>query len=600
MTQNASENLWAKVLVGIITLIIGCAIWAYVAGGIFLTINGKKFDEATITTLYQYWYYYGNSKKVSSQLIISICGAAIIVFGPVIGLIFAPKTRKLFGDAKFASRQHIKDSGLLGNQGIIVGMAKGHYLTLSNSLHAFLSAPTRGGKGVGIVIPNLLSWAGSVVVLDIKGENWNITSKYREKHGQKCFLFSPMAKDMKSHRYNPLSYISDNPYFRIDDVQKIANMFFPDDKKSNVIWTATPRSLFMGIVLYLLETPGKPVTIGQVLRETLHDEDVAKRFSQKIKFRELGEKIKQANSATARNKAEYHYREITNNNEVEPEKHPEIGDAAAWFKNHVDYKDAIQELDNDDQIISQILSQQNVDPEIGIGKSLSPSCKMGLNAFISISAETTRGGIIGGFRAALELWQNPLVDTATSDNDFDLRDIRKTPTSIYLYVQPGDLTSIGPLLNLFFQQLIDLNTRELPERNPDIKHECLLLMDEFTSIGAIPILSKGISFIAGYGLRMLPIIQSPSQLSEVYGKEAALNFQTNHALHIIFPPKPTETKVAQEISEALGYQTVKGKSKTTPRGFFGKGQGNGSHNESDQRRALLLPQEITNLGKKTV
>ncbi len=112
--------------------------------------------------------------------------------------------------------------------------------------HAIISAPTRSGKGVGIVIPNLLSWPDSVVVLDIKQENWDITSGFRSIHGQECYLFNPAASDYKTHRYNPLAYISQDPNFRIDDIQKIANMLFPDKPGTDTIWTATPRSLFLG------------------------------------------------------------------------------------------------------------------------------------------------------------------------------------------------------------------------------------------------------------------------------------------------------------------------------------------------------------------
>ncbi|MGC6756741.1 type IV secretory system conjugative DNA transfer family protein, partial [Escherichia coli] len=83
-----------------------------------------------------------------------------------------------------------------------------------------------------------------------------------------------------------------------------------------------------------------------------------------------------------------------------------------------------------------------------------------------------------------------------------------------------DLERLAPLINLFFQQVIDLNTRELPEQNPDLKYQVLMLMDEFTAMGKVNILSKGISYVAGYGLRMLPIIQSPAQLRETYGHDA--------------------------------------------------------------------------------
>jgi type IV secretion system protein VirD4 len=188
---------------------------------------------------------------------------------------------------------------------------------------------------------------------------------------------------------------------------------------------------------------------------------------------------------------------------------------------------------------------------------------------------------------------NPLIDAATSANDFDLRMVRKRRMSIYLGVTPDNLERMTPILNLFFQQLIDLNTRELPAQNPDIKYSCLLLMDEFTAIGKINTLSKGIAYMAGYGLRMLPIIQSPSQLIDTYGKEAAQTFMTNHALNIIFPPKASETQTARDISEWLGYQTVKGKSQSKNKALFSKQSP--TENTSDQRRALLLPQEITSL-----
>ena len=150
-------------------------------------------------------------------------------------------------------------------------------------------------------------------------------------------------------------------------------------------------------------------------------------------------------------------------------------------------------------------------------------------------------------------------------------------------------------MNLLFQQLIDLNTRELPNQNQALKYPCLLLMDEFTAIGKMGILSKGISYIAGYGLRMMPIIQSPSQLMEVYGKDAAQTFTTNHALQIVFPPKASETQTAKDISEWLGYQTVKGVSESKGKALFSKRDK--SENVSDQRRALMLPQEITGLGQ---
>ena len=492
--------------------------WLFLSGMIFLIMTDKDPNNAELMTLYQYWYYYRTVPAVFEKIqLAGLIGLSVILLPMLALLMPGGKKNKLFGDARFASMGEIKKVGLMGDKGIIVGSYAGKYLMFPGQQHAIISAPTRSGKGVGIVIPNLLNWPESIVVLDIKQENWDITSGFRKKHGQECYLFNPAATDYRTHRYNPLAYISNDPNFRIDDVQKIANMLFPDEDGTDVIWTATPRSLFLGIVLMLAESPEKPLTLGQVVRETLVDGDGAKYFAKVINER-----------ATA-------------------------------------------------------------------GNPFSSTCVRALNSYVSISAENTRAGVITSFRSRLELWINPLVDAATSANDFDLRDVRKKRMSIYLGVTPDNLERMAPLLNLFFQQLIDLNTRELPSQNDALKYSCILLMDEFTSIGKVGVLSKGISYIAGYNLRMLPIIQSPKQLVEVYGEDVAQTFTTNHALNIIFPPKASETQTAKDISEWLGNQTVKSVSKTRSTRLF-KSDAN-TNSTSEQSRALMLPQEITSLGE---
>jgi type IV secretion system protein VirD4 len=165
--------------------------------------------------------------------------------------------------------------------------------------------------------------------------------------------------------------------------------------------------------------------------------------------------------------------------------------------------------------------------------------------------------------------------------------------SIYVGITPDDLERLAPLLNLFFQQVIDLNTRQLPEQNPQLKHQLLLLMDEFTALGKVNILAKGISYIAGYGIRMMPIIQSPAQLYQTYGEHEAKSFMENHGCRIVYAPKDNRT--AKEISEELGDTTVKGKSKSHNRKLLGTG--GKSESISDQRRALLLPQEVKAIGQ---
>jgi type IV secretion system protein VirD4 len=186
----------------------------------------------------------------------------------------------------------------------------------------------------------------------------------------------------------------------------------------------------------------------------------------------------------------------------------------------------------------------------------------------------------------MNLWLNPRVCAATEASDFDLRQLRTRRISIYLAVTPDNLTRVAPLYNLLFQQLVDLNTRELPTAD---RHRVpvLVLLDEFARLGHAEIIAKAFAFVAGYGLRLLPVLQSPAQLRAEYGPDLAQEIIANCGAEIAFAPK--ELKVAQDLSERLGSYTYKGRSQSRP-ALLGKGSR--SLTESDQRRPLMLPQEL--------
>ncbi|WP_395009130.1 type IV secretory system conjugative DNA transfer family protein [Undibacterium sp.] len=515
MIQNSNNKILLNIILVVVSILLALTLCAYIAGGIFLGVYGLDFNKATPLTIYQYAYWYKDNPAAVRWLYASSTIAFLLVFVPI-ALIFAPAKKKLFGDAKFATKAEIKKAGLFCEDGVILGNIANKFLMYGGDSHVVVSAPTRGWKGIALVIPNLLNWRDSVVVSDMKQENFKLTSAFRALCGQKCFLFNPAATDYLTHRYNPLGYISDDVNFRIDDIQKIGNMLFPDRPGTDVIWTATPRSLFLGIVLSLLETPGKLVTLGQVLRETLIE-----------------------------------------------------GDGSQYFE-------------------KLIASRQKE------GKPFSGDCVRALRSYTSISSDNTRSGVIGSFRSRLELWSNPIVDAATSANDFDLRDLRKKRMSVYVGITPDNLTRLRPVLNLFFQQLIDLNTRTLPSVDRTLKYKCLLVLDEFAALGKLDVIADGVSYIAGYGLRLFTIVQSPSQIVSIYGKDAAATYTQNHAAQIVFAPKRSDIEAAKNISEWLGYQTVKGVSESKSKGLFTKRTP--SESTSDQRRALLLPQEVTSIG----
>src|SRR5690606_17757796 len=113
-------------------------------------------------------------------------------------------------------------------------------------------------------------------------------------------------------------------------------------------------------------------------------------------------------------------------------------------------------------------------------------------------ADVTFASIIGSFREPLNPFLNPVLDAATSGDDFRLDDVRRKRMTIYVGIQPSKLAESRLIVNLFFSQLINVNTKILPQNDKSLKHQCLLLMDEFTAIGRVDIIAKAVAYMAGY------------------------------------------------------------------------------------------------------
>lgn len=181
------------------------------------------------------------------------------------------KKEKIHGDAKWADEETIRKAKLRAKKGILLGRTGvRNYLIADDFQHVLLFAPTGSGKGVGFVIPNLLFWEESVVCHDIKMENYELTSGYRnKKFGQDCYVWNPADPNGISHCYNPLDWLSDKPGQLVDDVQKICNLILPEQE----FWQNEARSLLLGVILYLVAVPEKITSFGEVVR-TMRSDDV--------------------------------------------------------------------------------------------------------------------------------------------------------------------------------------------------------------------------------------------------------------------------------------------------------------------------------------
>ena len=186
----------------------------------------------------------------------------------------------------------------------------------------------------------------------------------------------------------------------------------------------------------------------------------------------------------------------------------------------------------------------------------------------------------------MSLFYLPTVRKCTDGNDFDLRQMRREDITVYVGVNAEDMILAYDFLNLFFNLVVEVTLRENPDFDPTLKHDCLLFLDEFPSIGYMPIIKKGSGYIAGYKLKLLTIYQNISQLNEIYGTEGAKTLLSAHPCRVIYAV--SEEDDAKKISEKLGYITArsKGSSKTS-----GKATSR-SNSENEAQRALVLPQEL--------
>ena len=155
-----------------------------------------------------------------------------------------------YGSARWASEKEMAAAGLFEDRGVFLGRLRGSYLRHDGAEHVMAFAPTRSGKGVGLVVPTLLSWTGSAVIHDIKGENWQLTAGWRSLFSH-CLLFDPT--DALSARYNPLLEVRRGEH-EIRDVQNIADILVDPEgalERRNH-WEKTSHSLLVGAILHIL------------------------------------------------------------------------------------------------------------------------------------------------------------------------------------------------------------------------------------------------------------------------------------------------------------------------------------------------------------
>jgi type IV secretion system protein VirD4 len=261
--MNATKILWGQIL--LVSLVVLAFVWTateWTAWRLrFQPQLGPPWFELFGWPVYQpqdfFWWWFAFEAYAphvfdEGGYIAAAGGVAAVAVATTMSVLRAREAKRVttYGSARWAETREIRDAGLLGDDGVLLGRWRKDYLRHNGPEHVLCFAPTRSGKGVGLVVPTLLTWPGSAIVHDIKGENWTLTAGWRARFGR-VLLFDPT--NAQSAAYNPLLEVRRGEW-EVRDVQNIADVLVDPEgalEKRNH-WEKTSHALLAGTILHVL------------------------------------------------------------------------------------------------------------------------------------------------------------------------------------------------------------------------------------------------------------------------------------------------------------------------------------------------------------
>ena len=491
--------------------------------------------------------YFGEPFR-TALMIGGVVAAILTVAVPVLGL---RKELTSYGSARWAEPAELKRQGMTvqarvnpkkgGLIGPIFGKLGGPwsakpFLTSQNHPHSadaiphsLVDGPAGAGKGVGIIIPTLLTYWGSVIVFDPKGENFAKTARRRKAMGDAIYRFDPYAADRRTHRYNPLDYVAGAPrHERLKEAKRVAaSLITRSGKEENFLGGA--RDIFAATSILMVHR--KTATISAVY-DALTQAGGA--------FKALATMAEEADAAG-------------------------IPEAAGLLRQYAGYEAKV------------------------------------LSSYMSVL-----------FEGGLSLWADPTVRAATSATDFRIETMRQRATSVYVTVSPNDLEPLAPLVRVLFQQAIGVISQREPvkRRKPGLwgrlrgqrkaqageLHEpfpVLFLIDEFASLGKMEVLIRALTWLRGYGGRVMIVIQSLASIRNIYGKDGADELLGLCGFQVFMSPSDKETP--EYISQSVGKFTRKSRSKQWTSNEF-----KSRYHEQEEGSELIRPEQVRMIGNRKI
>jgi len=515
------------------------------------------------------WYgAYPDAIMRAGSVGITVTGVGLI--GLMVARMIMANTSKvneyLHGSARWANQTDIQNAGLLprtrkwhetlrqvrpiDSSGVYVGAwldKRGalHYLRHNGPEHVLMYAPTRSGKGVGLVVPTLLSWPDSAIITDLKGELWSMTAGWRQQHaGNKVLRFEPAAPDCDVF-FNPLDEIRIGTGHEVGDVQNLSTLIVdPDGKGLDTHWQKTSQALLVGVILHALHkrrNEGTPASLPHV------DHLMAD------PARTIGEL----------------WMEMTTYGHVDGNPHPVVAAAARDM------------MDRPEEEAGSVLSTAKSylalyrDPIVArnVGSS-NFRIKDLMNHDKPVSLYiVTQPNDKARLRPLVRVFVNMVLRLLADKMEFER-------------IQSGIPWWRRLLASAGFQQA----TTSYIRSKKIYKHRLLGMIDEFPSLGKLEILQESLAFIAGYGIKLYLICQDINQLkSRETGYGADETITSNCHVQSAFPPNRVET--ADHLSKLTGTTTVVKEQITTSGRRTSALLGQVSRTHQEVQRPLLTTDE---------
>lgn len=492
--NNAAAGVWLG-LPGVYLLILFTASWAATQYAASCFRYSPNLGAPIVWNIYYPWSFYVwwfHWREIPAYHPVWLTGLhwigiAHLAIIPAWGLAIWRGKRlggrtEIHGSARFATKQDVQRTGFFTERaGVVLGEWDGHILTDSSSSHVFVVAPSGTGKGTNTVVPTCLTWPGSIIVNDVKGEIHELTAGYRSQElGQSVLRFDPTCSDGTAARYNPLLAVRPHPY-DVRDIQLIVEQVIdPHGKGLEKHWDRTASDLLTGILLHQLYA-GRDQSIAGCLHLLTAPQQHVTRTLQTI--------LQTEHDPTG----QYGWRDSETGAAMKT--HPVVAGAMrAVLNKHEEERDSVI---------------------------------------------STAVGFLSLYRDPLIA-----MNTAASDFDIrDLLDPAK-PVSLYLTTPISDLLRVRPLARILLHQAIQRLTERLYHVTdaPISFPRLLLMIDEFPTLGKLEFFAQGLAWMRGYGVKTCLIAQDFGQVETIYGREKTL--LANCDTRVAFAPNLPDTAKA--------------------------------------------------------